>query len=646
MKKLNLIICFIAGSLMFSCGMKKEMTYSIKSPDGALEVLFEMDADGAPSYSVFYKNQEALMSSRLGVKMEDADLSNALTLTAADKPERVTDAYTMSHGKKKEYSYEANKRVFHLANPEGLKMDIVFQVSNDGAAFRYFFPDESAEIKKINAEVTSFRFPPSAKAWMQPKANAKSGWARTNPSYEENYLMDIPVGTVSPNEAGWVFPALFNTGDAWILLSETGLDRNYCGSNLRQHSPGGEYTIGFPQDAEVSHGGELNPQSKTPWYSPWRLIAVGDLGTIVESTLGTDLALPAIDGDFSWVKPGRASWSWVLLKDDMTNYTVQKQFIDYAADMGWEYCLVDALWDTQIGDKKLAELAQYAKDKNVGILLWYNSAGDWNDAYQTPKNLMLTHESRMKEFKRIKEMGVAGVKVDFFGGDGQSVINYYLDILNDAAAAGVMVNFHGCTLPRGWQRAYPNLMTMEAIKGMEFVTFEQPNADQQPSHCAVIPFTRNVFDPMDFTPTAFSELYNINRVTSNAFELALPALFLSGIQHYAETADGMKAAPEYVRQAMKDIPVAWDESRFVDGYPGKFVVIARRSGDNWFVAGINGEDSARNYNLKLPFIQKSEGFVITDGDDDRSFVQNEIQLDENKTIEGALKPRGGFLMRF
>lgn len=646
MKKLNLIICLIAGSLMFSCGMKKEKTYSIKSPDGALEVLFEMDADGAPSYSVFYKNQKALMSSRLGVKMEDADLSNALTLTAADKPERVADAYTMSHGKKKEYSYEANKRVFHLANPEGLKMDIVFQVSNDGAAFRYFFPDESAEIKKINAEVTSFRFPPSAKAWMQPKANAKSGWARTNPSYEENYLMDIPVGTVSPNEAGWVFPALFSTGDAWVLLSETGLDRNYCGSNLRQESPNGEYSIGFPQEAEVSHGGELNPQSKTPWYSPWRLIAVGELGTIVESTLGTDLALPAIDGDFSWVKPGRASWSWVLLKDDMTNYTVQKQFIDYAADMGWEYCLVDALWDTQIGDEKLAELAQYAKDKNVGILLWYNSAGDWNDAYQTPKNLMLTHESRMKEFKRIKEMGVAGVKVDFFGGDGQSVINYYHDILNDAAAAGVMVNFHGCTLPRGWQRAYPNLMTMEAIKGMEFVTFEQPNADQQPSHCAVIPFTRNVFDPMDFTPTAFSELYNINRVTSNAFELALPALFLSGIQHYAETADGMKAAPEYVRQAMKDIPVAWDESRFVDGYPGKFVVIARRSGDNWFVAGINGEDSARNYNLKLPFIQKSEGFVITDGDDDRSFVQNEIQLDENKTIEGALKPRGGFLMRF
>jgi len=646
MKKLHVITCLLAGSFLFSCSMRKEKTYSIKSPDGAIEVLFRLDENGTPLYSILYKNQEILMASRLGVKMEDADLSTALALEAADKPERATDAYTMSHGKQKEYSYEANKRVFHLSNPNGVKIDIVFQVSNDGAAFRYFFPGESEELKKIGEEVTSFRFPASARAWMQPKSNAKSGWARTNPSYEENYLMDIPVGTPSPTEAGWVFPALFNVGDAWMLLSETGLGRNYCGSNLRRESPNGEYSIGFPQEEEISHGGELNPQSKTPWYSPWRLIAIGDLGTIVESTLGTDLALPAIDGDFSWAKPGRASWSWVLLKDDMTNYPVQKQFIDYAAEMGWEYCLVDALWDTQIGDEKLAELAQYAKSKNVGILLWYNSAGDWNDAYQTPKNRMLTHESRMKEFRRIKEMGAAGVKVDFFGGDGQSVINYYHDILNDAAAAGLMVNFHGCTLPRGWHRTYPHLMTMEAIKGMEFVTFEQANADLQPSHCAVIPFTRNVFDPMDFTPVAFSELYNIKRVTSNAFELALPALFLSGIQHYAETAEGMKAAPEYVRQAMKDIPVVWDESRFVDGYPGKFVIIARRSGDDWFVAGINGEDSARSYSLKLPFIQRREGFVIADGDNDRSFVRNEIQLDEHKTIEGVLKPRGGFLMRF
>lgn len=645
MKKLNFILSVGAGLIMFSCGMNEKNTYSVKSPDGRIEILFSMNEENQTTYQAFFNGAEVLAPSRLGVKMEDTDLSAELNLESAGKPERVRDNYRLLHGKKKDYSYEANRQVFHLSNHAGVKMDIVFQVSNDGAAFRYFFPGEQGAIKKINEETTSFYFPDGTRAWMQPKSNAKSGWARSNPSYEEHYLQEIPVGTPSPVEAGWVFPALFRNGDNWILVSETGIDRNYCGSSLRQESPGGEYFIGFPQPEEVSHSGELNPQSELPWYSPWRVIAMGSLKTIVESTLGTDLAIPAMEGDFSWVRPGRASWSWVLLKDGMTTYPVQKQFIDYAVEMGWEYCLIDALWDTQIGYEKIGELAAYAKEKGVGVWLWYNSSGDWNETPQTPKSMLLTHEDRRKEFGRIKDMGVAGVKVDFFGGDGQSVIAYYHDILKDAAETGLMVNFHGCTLPRGWQRTYPNMLSMEAIKGMEFVTFEQANADLQPNHCTVIPFTRNVFDPMDFTPTAFSEIDNIQRKTSNAFELALPVLFMTGAQHYAETPEGMKAVPEYVRTMMREIPVVWDETRFVDGYPGKYVVIARRSGDTWYIAGINGEDSVRNVHLELPFINKSQGFIITDGDTDRSFERNNLNLDENNNLDIAMKPRGGFLIR-
>jgi len=365
----------------------------------------------------------------------------------------------------------------------------------------------------------------------------------------------------------------------------------------------------------------------------------------VESTIGTDLAKPAIAGDFTWVKPGRASWSWVLLKDGQTIYPVQKKFIDYASEMGWEYCLIDAGWDVLIGYNKIKELADYGKTKNVKLLLWYNSAGNWNSTPQTPKNALLTHDARLKEFTRIKEMGIAGVKVDFFGGDGQSVMNYYMDIMEDAAAVGLAVNFHGATLPRGWQRTYPHLLSMEAIKGMEFVTFGQADANAQPNHCAMIPFTRNVFDPMDFTPTCFGEIDNIQRKTSNGFELALPVLFQSGIQHYAEIPEVMHQMPTEVQNLMKEIPTVWDETRFVDGFPGKFVVMARRFGNTWYVAGINGQDSLQKTELNLSFIGNLKGFMITDGATNREFVKSEITLVENQSLPLELKPNGGFLIQ-
>ncbi|HMP85034.1 MAG TPA: glycoside hydrolase family 97 catalytic domain-containing protein, partial [Verrucomicrobiota bacterium] len=348
----------------------------------------------------------------------------------------------------------------------------------------------------------------------QPMAPAKSGWMRTNPSYEELYEMDIAVGKPSRTRAGWVFPALFRTGDTWVLISETGLGRNYCGTRLRHESPDGEYSIGFPDPRETQNNGPVNPESTLPWLTPWRIIVVGNLKTVTESMLGVDLADKPASPHFITPKPGHASWSWPLLGDDKTVYDVQKQFIDYAAQMGWRYCLIDSMWDAQIGYEKIAELVQYARSKGVDILMWYNSNGDWNDAPQTPRNRMLTHESRIEEFDKLKAMGVAGLKVDFFGGDGQSVINYYHDILQDSAAYGFMMNFHGATLPRGWQRTYPHLMTMESIRGLEFYTFEQPNADKAPAHGTMLPFTRNVFDPMDFTPVVFDKINRIQRRTT------------------------------------------------------------------------------------------------------------------------------------
>jgi alpha-glucosidase len=630
---------------MYPCSAK-ENEYSIDSPNRKISVFFRLSDEKNACYRVEFSDAAVLGESKLGIIREDEDFSKDLSLESVSDVEVIKADYEMVQGKKRHYSYLANRRIFHLTNASGKKIDIIFQVSNDGVAFRYYFPEKSKKVKKIKEETTSFNFIQGTKAWIQPIAEAKSGWCQTQPSYEEHYKQGIEIDKLPRNDAGWVFPAIFNYDKYWLLISETAPDRNYCGCRLKQYSAGNEFFIGFPQSAEIFPDGAVNPESKLPWLTPWRIIAVGNsLKTIVESTLGTDLANPSRMKDISFVMPGRASWSWVMLKDDSVVYDVQKRFIDFAADMGWEYCLIDANWDTQIGYDKIKELAKYAKKKKVGLILWYNSAGNWNSVSYHPKDKLLTHKDRLKEFSKLKEMGIKGIKVDFFGGDGQSVMAYYQDIIEDAAKFNLSVNCHGATLPRGWQRTYPNLLTVEAIKGFEYVTFEQGNADLEPNHCCVLPFTRNVFDPMDFTPVCFSEVPNIKRVTTNGFELALSVIFASGIQHFAQTPEGMAAVPIYVKNFMREIPSSWDDTRFIDGYPGKLAVFARRFKNKWYIAGINGEDIEKNIDLDLSFLKNRKGVLITEGTDNRSFDVQKITISPRKPLGIKLKGNGGFVIK-
>jgi len=645
---LNTINKLLATLFFISCTQNclavKECV--INSPDGKIAAYFRVD-DGNAYYRVEFSGTAVLDESKLGLIREDEDFSKNLSLESISKIELVKNDYEMLHGKKRLCSYTAHKTTFHLKNANSKKFDIIFQVSTDGVAFRYHFPEKSDDIKKITKENTSFNFLPGTKTWIQHIAEAKSGWNQTQPSYEEHYKQDIDVDKLPHNDAGWIFPALFNLDKYWMLISETAPDKNYCGCRLKKDSLGNEFYIGFPQPAEVFANGPANPQSKLPWSTPWRIIAIGDsLKSITESTLGTDLAEPAKIKNISSIKPGRASWSWVMLKDDATIYDVQKRFIEFAADMDWEYCLIDTMWDKQIGYDKIKTLAEYAKTKNVGLILWYNSAGNWNTVPFTPKDKLLTHEDRVKEFSKLKDMGIKGIKVDFFGGDGQSVMTYYQDIFEDAAKFDLSVNCHGATSPRGWQRTYPNLLTFEAVKGFEYVTFDQTNADLQPTHCCVLPFTRNVFDPMDFTPVCFTEVPNIKRKTTNSFELALSVIFTSGIQHFAQTPEGMAAIPDYVKNFMREIPPRWDDTIFIDGYPGKFVVLARKFNNNWFIAGINGQDMEQTINLDLSFIKDARtGILITDGSDNRSFNTQKIEISPAKPLTIELKGNGGFVIK-
>lgn len=617
---------------------------ALTSPDGRVAVEFQLGADGAPAYELRREGTVVLARSRLGLVRDDADFSTGLSLVGESKVERVRDRYELAVSKRRLNDYRANRQTYRLVTADGQRMDVVFQVSDDGAAFRYVFPEKSDAAHTVKEEATSFRLPAGALAWLQPMSVAKTGWAKTNPSYEEYYQQEIAAGTPSTLGAGWVFPALFRTGGTWVLVTESGLGRGYCATRLRHESPEGEYRIGFPDERETFGGETVNPRFTTPYATPWRVIAAGDLKTVAESMLGTDVADAPAKGAPVGL-PGKASWSWPKLGDGKTKYETQLRFIDYAAEMGWAYCLIDALWDKQIGDEKMKALAEHARTKKVALLLWYNSNGNWNDAFQTPKNRLLAHEGRVAEFARLQALGIGGVKIDFFGGDGRAFVDFYHDLLEDSAPYGLTVNFHGATLPRGWQRTYPHLMTVEAIRGYEFITFEQGNANRAPTHMAMLPFARNVFDPMDFTPLCLEGPGKIKRRTTVGAELATTVLFTSGIQHYTEIPEVMAKQPDYVHEYLKQIPSVWEESRFLAGYPGKLAVFARRGADGrWWIAGQNGEAVAKTVEVPLEGLisrRTKSVDVITDAVTG-GFEKRTVELGKDRVLRVALAPNGGF----
>lgn len=645
MRRRTLMVAAAGVPLAASTAAAGTGAMQVRSPDGQLVISLDLDTDGRLHYRVQRQGRPVLLASRLGLKLEAADLAEGLAFAGAGEARRVDERYELQVGKRRHIHHQACERDFRFINAAKQHLVVTLRARDDGVAFRYHAAAPNLPRLRFVAEATSFRFAASTRAWLQPMSVAKTGWSRCNPAYEEHYEIDQPVGTPSPSPAGWVFPALFRSGASdWVALSEAGLDGGFHASRLQAQSPGGEYRIGGPPAEEVVPGGALLAEATGELLTPWRLLAVGALGTVADSTLGTDLASPARLFDASRIKPGVASWSWALLKDEFTTFEIQKRFIDYAAEMRWAYTLVDGEWDRRIGHEGIAALVRHAEQRGVGLWLWYNSAGSWNDTPQTPRDLVLTRESRQREFGRIARLGIKGVKVDFFGGDSASMIDYYLAILADAAAAGLLVNFHGATLPRGWARTHPNLMTMEAVKGFEFTTFGQPDQDKVARHAAMLPFTRNLFDPMDFTPMVFGDIPGIERRTRNGFELAEVVLFTSGVQHIAEIPRGMATAPGFVQRYLQALPTQWDDSRFVDGLPGRFVVIARRAGDHWHVAGLNADDTPLALTLDLGFLAGRSGRLITDGPGPRDFASRRLAATNRTPLR--LQPHGGFVAVF
>ncbi len=634
---------FVALSL--ALGVRAQ---ELKSPDGALAVRLTLDA-GALSYRIDHQGKPILEASPLGLETSLGSFATGLT-AASSTTAAIDERYTLPHGKTRDVHYRANELTARFTNANGDQLEVIFRVSDRDVAFAYRLSGPEKQRAIVQRERTGFKFPAGATAFVTSQAPAGSGWKATKPSYEEGYLMDVPVGTKSQHGLGFTFPALFRIGaDGWALISETGVSSRYVGSRLGEPTADGLYPLAFPEPGENGGVGDATVAAALPLLTPWRTITIGrTLAPIVETTVATDVVKPLYDASQVY-RPGRATWSWLLWQDASMNEADQRAFIDLAAAMDYEYILIDALWDTELGREKLAELVAAARRKNVGVLLWYNSNGHWNDAPQTPRERMDAAPARQREMAWLRSIGVKGLKVDFFGGDKQATMKLYEDILTDANAHGLMLNFHGATLPRGWERMYPNFMTSEAVTASENLVFSQGFADQEAFNSTVFPFVRNPVAPMDYGPMVLNRRFhreadkgNVRR-TTDAFQLATTVLFQSPLQHFGLTPNNLEEQPAFVIDFLKRVPAVWDETRYLAGYPGRDVALARRHGDRWYVAATNGEKQPKELTLSLPEL-KGRTLTLLHDAPDRTAKRDSITVSADGKIALSLAAEGGAVL--
>lgn len=630
-------------SLPLSATAKQQ---TIHSPNHTIQVVV-CDSGGLATYAVDYAGQRFVEASPLGIVVRQRDLATQLHLKGISQ-RQVSDHYRLSTIKQSTVNYQATEAVCRFHTPAGDSLDVVFRVGERDVAYCYrLYPKGDQRMGLVNAEHSGFRFPSGTTIFLCPQAKPMGGFAATSPSYETNYTCDDTMGKNGWGE-GYTFPCLFRLGDrGWVLVSETGVGGNYCASRLIGHADG-LYTIGFPQSGEGNGMGSVSPGVPLPVQTPWRTLTLGTtLANIVETTVPFDLTAPRYAATQPYVY-GKGTWSWIIGMDASCNFDEQKRYIDFSAALGYQSVLVDALWDTQIGRENIERLAAYGREKGVALYLWYNSNGYWNDAPQSPRGIMSDPVSRKAEMRWMQQTGIRGIKVDFFGGDKQDMLQRYEQILSDANDYGLLCIFHGCTLPRGWERMYLNFVASEAVLASENLHFSQAMCDAEARNACLHPFIRNTVGSMDFGGSALNRHYSADnrsgntRRTSDVFALATAVLFQSAVQHFALAPNNLTDAPAWAIDFMRQVPTTWDEVRYIDGYPGRYVILARRHGDQWYIAGINAEAKPLKRTLSLPMIAPNT--PITCYTDDAHLQGSVRTVGQRGSIRVSIPQNGGVVI--
>ena len=576
---------FIQLFLMVSMGA---FAAPMSSPNGKITVTID-----GHSLKVCYKKQQVLDIAEAAI-----DPTSAVTLT-----QRIKADYVMLAGKRLHCTNEAN---------EYRNGSLLLRVYNDGIAFR-----------SASSSSTVYRIPEGMTRWMQQWTEAYEGFFPMSTTYKvkpEPSFSGVFKSAEGWNNR-WGYPALLEPRpNVFVLLSEANIEHGQSASCLY-------------------NDGELFRVVADPCasdHTPWHVAIIGSLADVVESTLITDVSDPTKYDDVSWIHPGVVSWIYWAYNHGSNDYNIIKKYVDMAVTLHLPYVLIDAEWDEMRDGKTIEDAIDYAKKNNVKPLIWYNSSVGWIDGAPGPKFRLNKPEDREKEFAWCEKLGVAGVKIDFFSGDNQKNMDYCIDLLESAARHHLLVNFHGATIPRGWQRTYPNLLSTEGVYGAEWYNNVPTFTNRAARHNATLPFTRNVIGPMDYTPCTFSDSQHPH-ITSHGHELALTVLFESGLQHLADRPESYLAQPQEVQQFLSSLPAAWDETRFVAGYPGEYVIMARRSGNKWYLAGINGTDEVKE--VPLPF-QGKNATLFTDAAGKDQTWRIEKQKKTPKSV--VFQPRGGF----
>lgn len=631
----------------------------VSGPDGKLQVSFDVK-EGKPVYSVQYDGKQMLEDSPLGFKSNIGDFTQGLTFVES-KEGVIENSYDLNRAKVSHVDYKANELKVTLSQQRNRRITITFRVSNNDIALRYEVPrmGETGSIV-ITEEATGFDFPSKTTTFLTPQSHPMIGWKRTKPSYEEGYDYDAPMDKKSGYGHGYTFPCLFHIGeDGWVLLCETGVDSKYCGSRISDMKSDGLYTIEFPMEGENNGNGTVAPAFSLPGSTPWRTITVGsNLAPIVETTASWDNVEPLYETQFDY-QFGKGVWSWIVWQDNSINYDDQVEYVKLAKAMGYKYILVDNWWDRNFGFPKMEEFVKYAQSQGVDVFLWWSSSGYWNDIEQGPINYMDNPIKRKQVMKWMHKIGVKGIKVDFFGGDKQETMRLYEAILSDADDNGIMCIFHGCTIPRGWERMYPNYVGSEAVLASENIYFGQGACDKEAKDTATHPFIRNTTGCMEFGGSFLNRHIHKGNVggntrrTTDCHEMAQAVLFQNPIQNFALTPENLRpfdqgGAPEVSLEFMREVPTTWNLTKFIDGYPGKFCVLARLSGNTLYIAGNNAEEECDKVLDLSPVAQYLGKNAVVDyyhDDATREPQKTQLKIKDLKKVKVHLLKDGGFVMK-
>lgn len=621
MRPLKINLLLLTLTILFASNRSYSANeWYLTSSNGKNTISLHLNEFGNILYSIKCFGAEVVKQSELGVSSANKELtfSNGLVFKSIES-RKINDSYKLPTGKRSQYENKCIEKTFTFINKEGKELKVICRAYDDGVAFRYEIYDPGNIC--ITKENTKFNFPQRTISWMM---NYQSNY--------EGFYTERLLDTVTSKELS--YPALMHLNNhIWLLFTEASV-YDQPATHLSKEFRKNELSVLLPQESYTVKG---------KWQSPWRTFILGNkLGTIVESTLVENLNPPSEIKDMSWIKPGVAVFPW--WGDYLANSYIDtlKKYVDMAVEMHWKWIEFDVSlvgspdhtskqWETT---EWLPEFTSYAKSKGINVYGW--------DEIKVLK----TQAGRDHVYGRYNDLGIKGIKIDFIDSDQAYAMRFRDTALREAAKYKFMVSFHGETLPHGQRRKWPNVMTLEAVRGAEYYTFKGAKPPS-PIHNCTLPFTRNVVGPMDYTPVTFTIRPENPRITTYAHELALPFIFESGWTCMADKPAAYLNSP--AKDLLKRIETTWDETRFIDGYPGKFICLARRKGNNWYLAAINA-GKEREITIPLSFIKKGK-YSINLYEDKIGEELTNVNIRNIKVMQGdQLKVRmaenGGFTTIF